>query len=279
MWTLRTGNKLRIVCYYLPNTSVFDPSQEPFEWTRSSWHQIMRPGFFIFLNTTGHMNATVLVLNSFSFLRGQMLRETDGVTWSKPHRESTDEHRKGNLNLAHTSDLFLLLFAHPVNSEAGCSSKTTPQNLLVRLSPSVGHRTWLLCGQCFKLLNCVLVRKMRCNSYICQSVDTKWCFDARCDMVSFYVTQLERLTRPGGRTGVALAAQLLQGVDSYVEVDVFAATALIHQLFLIKGLKQRKSVTDENSAHASLQAGFRTVWKAMSSDGQNLTHSSIKVLR
>lgn len=35
---------------------------------------------FIFLNTTGHMNATVLVLNSFSLLRGRMLRETDGVT-------------------------------------------------------------------------------------------------------------------------------------------------------------------------------------------------------
>lgn len=87
---------------------------------------------------------------------------------------------------------------------------------------------------------CVVVLKMRCNSYICKSVDTKWCFDARCDMASFYVTQLEQRTGPGGRTGAALAAQLLQGVDSYVEVDVFAATALIHQLLLIKGLKQRK---------------------------------------
>lgn len=98
-------------------------------------------------------------------------------------------------------------------------------------------------------------------------------------MVSFCVTQLERRTRPGGRTGVALAAQLLQGVDSYVEVDVFTATALIHQLLLIKGLKQRKSGTGESSTHASLKAGFRTIWKATSSDGQNLTHSSIKVLR
>lgn len=98
-------------------------------------------------------------------------------------------------------------------------------------------------------------------------------------MVSFYATQLERRTGAGGRTGVALAAQLLQGVDSYVEVDVFAAAALIHQLLLIKGLKQRKSVTDEKSTHASLQAGLPTVWKATSSDGQNLTHSSIKVLR
>lgn len=99
-------------------------------------------------------------------------------------------------------------------------------------------------------------------------------------MVLFYVTHLERRTRPGGRTGVALAAQLLQGVDSYVEVDVFAAAALIHQLLLIKGLKQRKGVTDENSKlFHSLQAGLRTIWKATSSDGQNLTHSSIKVLR
>lgn len=149
----------------------------------------------------------------------------------------------------------------------------------MRLSPSVGHSTWLLCGQCFKLLSCVLVRNMRCNSYICRSVDTKWCFDARCDMAWFYVTRLERRTGPGGGTGVALAAQLLQGVDSYVEVDVFAATALIHQLLLIKGLRQRKGVTEEDSTHASLQAGLRTIWKATSSDGQNLTHSSIKVLR
>lgn len=28
--------------------------------------------------------------------------------------------------------------------------------------------------------------------------------------------------------GAALAAEFLQGVDSYVEVDVFTATALVH---------------------------------------------------
>lgn len=48
-------------------------------------------------------------------------------------------------------------------------------------------------------------------------------------------------TRHRGRAGVAPAAELLQGVDSYVEVDVFTAAALIHQLLLLKGLKQRKN--------------------------------------
>lgn len=52
---------------------------------------------------------------------------------------------------------------------------------------------------------------------------------------------LKRRTGQGGRTGVALAAELLQGVDSYVEVDVFTATAIIHQLLLVKGLKHRKA--------------------------------------
>lgn len=47
-------------------------------------------------------------------------------------------------------------------------------------------------------------------------------------------------TARGWRTGAALAAELLQGVDSYVEVDVFTATAIVHQLLLIKGLTERK---------------------------------------
>lgn len=111
----------------------------------------------------------------------------------------------------------------------------------MRLSPPVGHRTWFLCGKSFELLEHVLLLKMRWDSYICKSVDRKWCFDAGRDIVLLYARRLERRTRPRGRTGVALAAELLQGVDSYVEVDVFAATALIHQLLLIKGLKQRKN--------------------------------------
>lgn len=88
-------------------------------------------------------------------------------------------------------------------------------------------------------------------------------------------------TARGWRTGAALAAELLQGVDSYVEVDVFTATAIIHQLLLIEGLTER-TVSDENASTppTPLQAAaLRTIWKAASSDGQNLTHSSIKVLR
>lgn len=38
--------------------------------------------------------------------------------------------------------------------------------------------------------------------------------------------------------GAALASELLQGVNSYIEVDVLTATALVHQLLLLKGLKR-----------------------------------------
>lgn len=93
-------------------------------------------------------------------------------------------------------------------------------------------------------------------------------------------------TARGWGTGAALAAELLQGVDSYVEVDVFAATAITHQLLLIKGLTERKG-SDKNTStppppHPPPPCrllALRTIWKAASSDGQNLTHSSIKVLR
>lgn len=54
-------------------------------------------------------------------------------------------------------------------------------------------------------------------------------------------------TARGWGTGAALAAELLQGVDSYVEVDVFAATAITHQLLLIKGLTERKG-SDQNTS-------------------------------
>lgn len=41
------------------------------------------------------------------------------------------------------------------------------------------------------------------------------------------------------RTRAALPPKLLQRVDSDVEVDVFTAAALVHQLLLIEGLKQQ----------------------------------------
>lgn len=46
-----------------------------------------------------------------------------------------------------------------------------------------------------------------------------------------------RHTGGGRRRGAALASELLQSVDGHVEVDVLAATALVHQLLLLEGLK------------------------------------------
>lgn len=40
------------------------------------------------------------------------------------------------------------------------------------------------------------------------------------------------------RGGAASASELLQRVDGYVEVDVLAAAALVHQLLLVESLKQ-----------------------------------------
>lgn len=46
-----------------------------------------------------------------------------------------------------------------------------------------------------------------------------------------------RHTGGGRRRGAALASELLQRVDGHVEVDVLAATPLVHQLLLLEGLK------------------------------------------
>ena len=137
-------------------------------------------------------------------------------------------------------------------------------------------------------------------------------------------------TADRGGTGGALAAELLQRVDSYVEVDVLTVAAIIHQLLLVKSLKQkwnsghcqnhnffywrtyswhtRKSVIkafhfqtlqlndqwvmlkpskrcSKTKSDSSLgcicceEGVIHTIWKAMSSDGQNLTHSSMKAVR
>lgn len=47
---------------------------------------------------------------------------------------------------------------------------------------------------------------------------------------------LTRLTGGRWRRGAALVSELLQRVDGHVEVDVLAATPLIHQLLLLEGL-------------------------------------------
>ena len=52
---------------------------------------------------------------------------------------------KRKVHLSRTSELLLLLFTHPVDSEAGCGSKTTPKNFFVGLSPPLSNRTLVLC--------------------------------------------------------------------------------------------------------------------------------------
>lgn len=58
-----------------------------------------------------------------------------------------------------TDEFLLLLFTHPVDSEAGCSSETTSQNFLVGLSPPVDGWPRVLCTETHtKLpLNCRLI--------------------------------------------------------------------------------------------------------------------------
>lgn len=51
------------------------------------------------------------------------------------------------VDLCHTSEFLFLLLSHPVDGEAGCSSKTTAQNFLVGLSLPVSNRTVVLCGK------------------------------------------------------------------------------------------------------------------------------------
>lgn len=178
-----------------------------------------------------------------------------------------------------TSEFLLLLFTHPVDSETGCSSKTTPQDLLVGLGLPVTTCTRVLWGKTHKN------REVTTDTFkLILSFVHRFCSCA--------------LSKPHGLqwhtgntrwTRAALAAELLQGVDSYIEVDVLTATALIHQPLLIKGLKTLKPQNCSTKAQFSTRdiilpcwwklGVIHTIWKATSSDGQNLTHSSMKVLR
>lgn len=73
------------------------------------------------------------------------------MTWTAQQQQGAQQLRNGQkkavkVNLSHTSELLLLLSAHPVDSEAGGSGETTSENLLVRLSPPVDQRSRFLCG-------------------------------------------------------------------------------------------------------------------------------------
>lgn len=70
-----------------------------------------------------------------------------------------------------------------------------------------------------------------------------------------------RHTGGGRRRGAAPASELLQRVDSHVEVDVLAATPLVHQLLLLKGLKPKKTRPVRKGSrprHAWRRRGGRT---------------------
>lgn len=55
--------------------------------------------------------------------------------------------QQGRVDLCHTSEFLFLLLSHPVDGEAGCSSKTAAQNFLVGLSLPVSNRAGVLCGK------------------------------------------------------------------------------------------------------------------------------------
>lgn len=179
MWTFETGNKF-VIMSFLPNitfcyiTGTFRALlDKPIPSGIRSWGQ----GFYFPQQHQSHVSVIHYSKEFFIWCKeskcwGQRRNEETAkrreyrvkykLTLTAQQQQSTEEQSKGKVNLAHTSELLLLLFTHPVDSEAGGSSKTTPENLLVRLSPPVGQRTRFFCGTSFKLLN-----------YICRHVCTK----------------------------------------------------------------------------------------------------------
>lgn len=53
-----------------------------------------------------------------------------------------------------------------------------------------------------------------------------------------FIIELRWHTADRGGTGGALATELLQRVDSYVEVDVLTVAAIIYQFLFVEALKQ-----------------------------------------
>lgn len=86
----------------------------------------------------------------------------------------------------------------------------------------------------------------------------------------------------------ALAAELLQRVHSYIQIDVLTAASVIHHLLFIQSLGAKKTSTIYTSIiyngvdinwNGIMDIGCHTIWKASCSEEQSFRHSSMKMLR
>lgn len=158
-----------------------------------------------------------------------------------------------------TSEFLLLLFTHPVDSEAGGGSQPTPKDLLMGLGPLVGSCTWVLCKQQTHNVSVhhnylsILCCRLMLSLVLCAGFSLCMWTKTPCNywLTASMFTVLWH-TGDRWRTGAALAAQLLQGVDSYVEVDVLTAAALIHQPLLVQSLKQELTLLSLSKLESSL---------------------------